>query len=110
MELKVVIAMVRSDALETVENKLQQAGVQGITVTRSKGYGDHRNFFTRDWMSEGVRIEIYTAADKVDAVVKAIIDAAHTGEPGDGLVAVLPVDKAYSVRSRSETIPNRPRN
>lgn len=110
MELKVVIAIVRSDALQAVESRLQQAGVQGITVTKSKGYGDYRNLFTRDWMSEGVRIEIYTGADKVDAIVNTIIDAAHTGEAGDGLVAVLPVDQAFSVTSRSETIPNQPRS
>lgn len=108
MDLKVVVAILRRDALETVESKLQQAGVQGITVTHSKGYGEHPNFFARDAMSEGVRIEIYTAADKADAIVRAIIDAAHTGEPGDGLVAVLPVERAFSIRTRSETVPNRP--
>lgn len=110
MELKAVIAVVRSDALEAVETKLRQAGVQGITVTKSKGYGDHRNFFTRDWMSDGVRIEIYTAADRVGAIVDAITDAAYTGEPGDGLIVVLPLDQAFSVRTRSETVPNRPRH
>lgn len=110
MEIKAVIAIVRSDALEAVETKLQQAGVQGITVTKSKGYGDHRNFFTRDWMSNGVRIEIYTAADRVGAIVDAITGAAYTGEPGDGLIVVLPVDQAFSVRTRSETVPNRPRH
>lgn len=110
MEIKAVIAMVRSDALEAVETKLRQTGVQGITVTKSKGYGDHRNFFARDWMSDGVRIEIYTAADRVGAIVDAITDAAYTGEPGDGLIVVLPVDQAFSVRTRSETVPNRPRH
>lgn len=110
MGIKAVIAMVRSDALQAVETKLQQAGVQGITVTKSKGYGEHRNFFTRDSMSSGVRIEVYTAADRVDAIVAAITDAAHTGEPGDGLIVVLPVDQAFSVRTRSETVPNRPRH
>lgn len=110
MELKVVIATLRSDALEAVESKLQQAGVQGITVMKSKGYGDYRNFFTRDWMSEGVRIEIYTDAGAVEHIVNTIIDAAHTGEPGDGLVTVLPVEKAFSVRAKSETTPNQSRH
>lgn len=109
MEIKAIIAMVRSDALEAVETKLQQAGVQGVTVTKSKGYGDYHNFFARDWMSEGVRIEIYAAADRVDAIVHAITDAAYTGEPGDGLIVVLPVDRAFSVRTRAETVPNHPR-
>lgn len=109
MEVKAVIAMVRSDALEAVEANLQKAGVQGVTVTRSKGYGDYHNFFARDSMSACARIEIYTSADRVDAIVGAITDAAHTGEPGDGLIVVLPVDQAFSVRTKSQTIPNRRR-
>lgn len=108
MEIKAVIAMVRSDALEAVEAKLRQTGVHGVTVTKSKGYGDYGNFFARDWMSEGVRIEIYTVADRVGAIVEAITDAAYTGEPGDGLIVVLPVEQAFSVRTRSATVPDRP--
>lgn len=110
MQLRVVVAILRRDSLEAVERRLLRAGVQGITVTNSKGYGDHPNFFARNAMTEGVRIEIYTAADRADAIVKTIIDAAHTGEPGDGLVAVLPVERTFSVTTTLETVPNRPRN
>jgi len=35
------------------------------------------------------------------------IDAAHTGSSGDGIVAILPVYRVFSVRTRSDTIPNR---
>jgi nitrogen regulatory protein P-II 1 len=52
-----------------------------------------------------VKIEIFTRHDEVEAVSAAIIDAAHTGVPGDGVVAVVPVEKLYLVRTRSEATP-----
>ena len=110
MEVRLVIGIVRREALEAGEDKLRQAGVQGVTVTNSKGYGAHPNFFARNAMNEGVRIEVYTAAERADLIAKAIIDGAHTGEPGDGIVAILPVERAFSITTKSETIPNRPRN
>lgn len=109
VELKVVIAIVRRDVIERVESKLQEAGVRGVTVSKAKGYGEHPNFFARDWMVDTIRIEIFTTADGAETIARTIIDAAHSGAPGDGIVAVLPVEKAFSIRSRSETIPNRPR-
>ncbi len=30
------------------------------------------------------------------------MDAAHTGDPGDGIVAVVPIEKFYLIRTRSE--------
>jgi len=34
-------------------------------------------------------------------VAGAIMDAAHLGMAGDGIVAILPVEKLYRIRTRS---------
>lgn len=107
MELKVVIAIVRPGVLEPVEKRLQEIGVRGITVSRTKGYGEYANFFSRDWMVDQVRIEIFTPRDRAELIAAAILDAAHTGSPGDGIVAILPVERVFSITTRSEDIPNR---
>jgi nitrogen regulatory protein P-II 1 len=57
-------------------------------------------------MVEEVRVEIFTRPDEVDAIAAAIMDAAHIGLPGDGVVAVIPVEKLYLVRTRSEATPS----
>ena len=106
MELALVVAIIRSLALEDAEKRLQEIGVRGITVTKVKGYGEHANFFTRDWMTDEVKIEVFAARDKVERIAAAILDAAHTGSPGDGIVAILPVDQVFSARTRAEAIPN----
>lgn len=95
-----VTAIIRSDDLERVENELQRAHVRGITVTQAKGYGEHKNFFAGDWMQPLVRIDIFTS--RAEEISKVIVDCVHTGQPGDGIVAVMPVEKVIRIRERRE--------
>ncbi len=39
MNLRKVTATIRSERLEEVEKRLQEAGVKGLSVTKVKGYG-----------------------------------------------------------------------
>jgi nitrogen regulatory protein P-II 1 len=109
MELRLIVAIIRPLALEAVEKKLQQIGVRGLTVIRAKGYGAHANLFRQDWLVDQVKIEIYVEQDRAKSVADAILDTAHTGSPGDGIVAILPVEKVFNIRTRNEEPPNRMR-
>ena len=102
MELKQVTAIIRTDVLKDVENRLKQLGVPGITVTRVKGFGEYANFLTPDWMSAYAQIEIFTDTTQADQIVEGIVKTAHTGTAGDGIVVVLPVDKVYRIRDDRE--------
>ncbi len=102
MDLRCVVAVVRSNVLEALEQKLINIGVRGLTVTRVKGLGEYAEFHSRDWLSEHDKIEIFTEESKVEAITNAIIDTAHTGDHGDGIMAVIPVEKLYRIRTRSE--------
>ncbi len=106
MDLSVVIAIIRRQALEAVEQGLREIGVRGISVSKVKGYGEYHNFFAGDWMVESIRLEIFTRKDKVDAITAAIMKTAHTGSPGDGIVAVYPLERFYNIRLRSEATPD----
>ncbi len=110
MELRLVVAIIRPLALEPVEKALQEMGVHGLTVTRAKGFGAHANLFSRDWLVDQVKIEIYLEQDRAESIAQAILDTAYSGSLGDGIVAILPVDKVFSVRTRREDAPNRIRN
>ncbi len=56
-------------------------------------------------MVEEVRLEIFTKNDEVEKITTAIMNAAHTGVPGDGVVAVVPVEKFFLIRTRAEATP-----
>jgi len=102
MGQKKIAAIVRTDVLERVEGRLRDLGVPGMTVTRVKGFGEYANFFAQTWMSAHARIEIFTDADQVQLIVDAIIEAAHTGTAGDGIVVVLPVEAIFRIRDGAQ--------
>ena len=101
MSYNKVTAIVRRDILEKVECRLREIGVKGISVTKVKGYGEYADFYTSDWMVPHARIEIFTAVERAEEVAGAIMDAARLGMAGDGIVAILPVEKLYRIRTRS---------
>jgi nitrogen regulatory protein PII len=45
-------------------------------------------------------IDVLVADDAVADVVRVVMDKAHTGNRGDGRVFVIPVEEAYSIRTR----------
>ena len=96
-----VTAIIRGEVLEKVEQKLQAIGVSGISVTRVKGYGECADFYSTDLLVRHARIEIFTLASEADTIAQAIMESAHVGMEGDGIVAVLPVAKLYRIRTKS---------
>ncbi|EKD71019.1 MAG: Nitrogen regulatory protein PII [uncultured bacterium] len=99
---KKIVAIVRIECLESVENHLHSLDVPGISVTKIKGYGEYANFYSTDWMSMNAHIEIYCQSDQVDSIVHGIMEKAHSGSQGDGIVVVSPVESIYRIRTKSK--------
>ena len=104
--LRKVTAIVRVEVLERVERRLQDLRMPGVTVTKVKGYGEYKDLFARDWMDEHVRIEIFLRRERADEIARALVDAAHTGVAGDGIVVVLPVESIYRIRTKEVATPD----
>ncbi len=100
-----VTAIIRCELLDKVELRLQELRVHGYSVMQVKGCGEYTNFYSLDCMTTHARVEIFTSAQRAEVIAQAIMDAAHTGVEGDGIVAVLPVDKVYRIRKRAEMLP-----
>jgi nitrogen regulatory protein P-II 1 len=105
MDIKHVIAIFPRDRLEAVEQKLREINAERVDVCKVKGYGEYRNLFARDWMVDEVRGDIFTRHDEVDGVTAAIMAGAHSELPGAGIVAVVPVEKLFLIRTRAEATP-----
>lgn len=105
MNIKYVVAIVRSDSLEALEAKLSSLQIGGITVTNVKGYGEYKDLFSYDRLVEHTRVEIFTEESKVDLLVSALLAAARADPPGAGVVAVMSVEKFLHLRTGSEVLP-----
>jgi len=102
MKFRKVTAIFRPERLEAVEDQLRIIGVPGVSVTKVKGFGEYANFYEPDWMCTHVRVEVFIGEHKAEEIAEAIMQAAHTGSEGDGIVAVLPVESVYHIRTKQK--------
>ena len=100
MDYRKVTAIVRAVMLEFIERKLVSMNISGISVTQVSGYGEYHNFYKSDMMCTHARIEIFCHADQAEKIAHCIMNVAHIGEPGDGIVAILPVEQLYRIRTK----------
>lgn len=107
--MKLIKAYVRTWKVDGVIRGLQRAGAPGITVARvhGVGYGYEPNLFTlapREFPKapEISRIEVACGAERVEELVSTLVAAARTGDPGDGIVFVVPIERVVRVRNGQE--------
>jgi nitrogen regulatory protein PII len=103
--MKLLKIIIQPNKLDLVVGKLQTL-VAGMTVTEVRGHGHQRG---QPLLYRGIEyavnllpkvmIEIVTEDNKVDDVVKAVIETASTGQIGDGRIFIEPVLETYHVRT-----------
>ena len=103
MKFRKVTAIIRIDRAAQVQQELKSIGVPGMSCTHVKGYGEYANFYSSDWRVEHARVEIFAPRIRADEIVAAIREAARTGVSGDGIIAVLPVEHLYHIKTGQES-------
>lgn len=109
--MKKIEAVIREEKLEPVKSSLENIGYMGITVTEVVGRG-HQKGLVLQWRAGEYRVdllpklkvEVVVMDEDVAKVTTAIINAARTGEMGDGKIFVLPVENAIRIRTGEEGI------
>lgn len=104
--MKKIEAIIKPFKLEEVKDALAKVNVQGLTVTEVKGFGrqkGHKELYRgAEYVVEflpKIKLEIVVSDDRVEAVIKAILESACTGRIGDGKIFVLPVEEAVRIRT-----------
>src|SRR2546427_3338240 len=104
--MNLVTAIIKPFKLEEVKEALRTIGIQGMTVTESRGFGRQRGHtevyrgaeYSVDFVPK-VKIEILCESEQVQQVVDAIIKTARTGKIGDGKIFVIPAEQVYRIRT-----------
>lgn len=99
MSYKKISAIVRTCCLDKVRHALEAAGAGGLSVTHVRGQGEYVNTFSRDNLLRYARVEVFAPTGSVERLVAAIHEAAHSGQRGDGMIAVLPVESLIRIRT-----------
>ena len=101
--MREVKAIIRPQRVETVmEALLEIPGLPGVTVSSVHAYAGSRQDVPQvppdRREADFTKLEIVVSVELVDRVVAAIRQAAHTGQSGDGIVFVVPVDRYTRIR------------
>ena len=104
--MKLIKAVIRPNKVEDVRAALEKLNVSGMTVTEVRGHGKQKGHTAMYRGKEynvsllpKMEIELVVPDEIASDAVKAIMQAARTGEIGDGRVFVLPVGQTYRIRT-----------
>ena len=104
--MKKIECVIRPIKIDEVKVALEAIGVVGMTVADVRGYGKQRgrtekyrgNTYVVNLLPK-VKLEIVVADDRAEEVVEIVLDAARTGEIGDGKIFVSTVEQAVRIRT-----------
>jgi nitrogen regulatory protein P-II 1 len=104
--MKKIEAIIKPFKLDEVKEALQEAGLQGITVTEAKGFGRQKGHtelyrgaeYVVDFLPK-VKIEVVLGDEAVEGAIEAIRKAAQTGRIGDGKIFVSNIEEVVRIRT-----------
>ena len=104
--MKMVSSVIKHFKLDDVRKALTDIGVHGMTATEVKGFGRQKGHME---VYRGVeyevrflpklKIEIAVEDNKLDSVIKAILENAKTGEIGDGKIFIYNLQDVVRIRT-----------
>ena len=104
--MKLIKSIVRPNKVDEVKDALEKIGISGMTVTEVRGHGKQKGhtaiYRGKEYnvsLLPKMEIEVVVPDSIADEAIKAIVQAAKTGEIGDGRVFVLPVEQTYRIRT-----------
>src|SRR5213592_362712 len=104
--MKLIKAIVRPNKVDDVKEALGRVSLPGMTVTEVRGHGKQKGhtaiYRGKEYnvsLLPKMEIEVVVPDSIADDAIKAIVQAARTGDIGDGRVFVLPVAESYRIRT-----------
>ncbi|MDF2767884.1 MAG: putative nitrogen regulatory protein [Nitrososphaeraceae archaeon] len=102
--MKRIDAVIRSERMPLVKERLRQLGIGGMTISTVSGWSKQRELHLQ-WRGQPVaydllpkaKFEIIIPDDRMDSVIQAITESARTGEHGDGVIFVSTIEQAINI-------------
>jgi nitrogen regulatory protein P-II 2 len=104
--MKLITAIIKPFKLDEVRKALSDIGIQGLTVTDVKGFGRQKGHtelyrgaeYVVDFLPK-TKLEVAVSTEQAEAVIEAIINAARTGNIGDGKIFVTEISQVIRIRT-----------
>lgn len=105
--LKKIEAIIREEKLNDVKDALKEIGIVGLNVFEIRGHGRQGGIklagrsgsYQVDLLPK-IQLNIVLSEHNLEDTIEAILNSAYTGETGDGLIFVYPVEEVIRIRTR----------
>ena len=104
---KKIEAIIREEKLNDVKEALRAIGIVGMNVLEIRGHGRQggielagRTGTYQVDMLPKIQVNIILSEHNLEDTIEAILNSAATGESGDGLIFVYPVEEVIRIRTR----------
>ena len=104
--MKLIKSIIRPNKVDDVKDALATLNISGMTVTEVRGHGKQKGhtaiYRGKEYdvsLLPKMEIEVVVEDSAVNDAIKVIVEAARTGEIGDGRVFVLPVLESHRIRT-----------
>jgi nitrogen regulatory protein PII len=104
--MKLLKAVIRPNKVDDVKDALAKLNISGMTVTEVRGHGKQKGhtavYRGKEYnvsLLPKMQVEVVVPDTIAEEAIRAIVEAARTGEIGDGRVFVLPVSESYRIRT-----------
>jgi nitrogen regulatory protein PII 1 len=107
VKMKMIRAILRPETADSVADSLSEAGFPSITKINAFGRGKQKGITVGNiHYDELPKIQLMLVVEDADVekVMKIIQYKSYTGNMGDGKVFISPVERAFTVRTGSETL------
>src|SRR5688572_6287254 len=102
--MKKIEAIIRSESMPIVKEKLRQMKIGGMTISTVSGWSKQRELHLQ-WRGQAVaydliprvKCEIVLPDEQLDKVVQAVVEYARPGEHGDGVIFVSTIEHAFNI-------------
>lgn len=95
--MKEIKAIIQPFLLEKVLAALHEIeGLPGVTISEARAASVTRGHYEQVVKA---KLEIMVSDELVETIVAAIQASAHTGNPGDGGIFVIPIERAVRIRT-----------
>ncbi|WP_078548198.1 P-II family nitrogen regulator [Litchfieldia alkalitelluris] len=104
--MKKVEAIIRPENFQALRDKLEEVGINGLTVSEVAGCGQQKgqqglfrgNTFEIRLLPK-VKVEMVVEAEYVDEIVQIIQSTCSTNTVGDGKIFIIPIENAIRIRT-----------
>lgn len=109
--MKEIKAYIRREKADIVIEKLEDAGVKGMTVIDVYAlfeWADKESFsYSIEYVekySKVIKLEIVCGDDETDKLVDVIARYGHTGKSGDGMIFISTIDSSLKIRTGEKNV------